>query len=28
MPTPGLQVMDAQGVAMSRRFASFDHFAR
>jgi thiamine-monophosphate kinase len=28
MPTPGLQVMDAQGVSMSRRFASFDHFAR
>ena len=28
MPTPGLQVMDAQGVAMSRRFASFDHFVR
>jgi thiamine-monophosphate kinase len=28
MPTPGLQVLDAQGVAMSRRFASFDHFAR
>ena len=24
----GLQVLDAQGVAMSRRFASFDHFAR
>jgi thiamine-monophosphate kinase len=23
----GLQVLDAQGVAMSRRFASFDHFA-
>ena len=28
MPTPGLQVLDTQGVAMSRRFASFDHFAR
>ena len=24
----GLQVLDAHGVAMSRRFASFDHFAR
>jgi thiamine-monophosphate kinase len=23
----GLQVLDAQGVVMSRRFASFDHFA-
>ena len=28
MPTPGLQVLDKLGVAMSRRFASFDHFAR
>ena len=28
MPTPGLQVLDTQGVAMSKRFASFDHFAR
>jgi thiamine-monophosphate kinase len=28
MPTPGLQVLDTHGVAMSRRFASFDHFAR
>jgi thiamine-monophosphate kinase len=28
MSMPGLQVMDAHGVAMSRRFASFDHFAR
>ncbi len=27
-PTPGLQVLDLQGVPMSRRFASFDHFAR
>jgi thiamine-monophosphate kinase len=26
--TPGLQVLDLQGVPMSRRFASFDHFAR
>jgi len=26
--TPGLQVLDLQGTPMSRRFASFDHFAR
>jgi thiamine-monophosphate kinase len=27
-PTTGLQVLDAHGAAMSRRFASYDHFAR
>jgi thiamine monophosphate kinase len=26
-PGSGLQVLDLQGVPMSRRFASFDHFA-